>query len=209
VQNAAVRSVDLTRQLLTFSRRQAVAPVVLDLNETITRTRKMLQRLIGEEIDFRWRPAADLWPISADPTQLDQILANLCVNARDAVAGVGIISVETGNRTIDETGCAAHAGCVPGEYVLLTVSDNGCGMDTDTLSHLYEPFFTTKAEGKGTGLGLATVYGIVKQSNGFIGVCSQPGLGTTFSVYLPRHSGQASDATVGRARHGPRACETR
>jgi CheY-like chemotaxis protein len=146
----------------------------------------MLQRLIGEDIDFVWMPGRDLWKVKIDPSQLDQVLANLAVNARDAIGGVGKLVVETENVTFDEAYCATQVGFVPGEYILLAVSDNGCGMDKDTQSHLFEPFFTTKEVGKGTGLGLATVYGIVKQNNGFINVYSEPGEGTTFRVYLPR-----------------------
>ncbi len=159
---------------------------MLDLNETVAGMLKMLRRLIGEDIDLAWLPGKDLWPVKMDPSQIDQILANLCVNARDAIADVGKITIETGNVTFDEAYCAAHAGFVPGEYVLLAVSDDGCGMDEET-SPIFEPFFTTKDVGKGTGLGLATVYGIVKQNNGFINVYSEPGQGTTFKIYLPRH----------------------
>ena len=164
---------------------------MLDLNETVEGMLKMLRRLIGEDIDLSWLPGKDLWPVKMDPSQIDQILANLCVNARDAISGVGKMTIETGNRIFDEDYCAAHPGFVPGEYVMLAVSDNGCGMDKETQLHIFEPFFTTKEMGKGTGLGLATVYGIVKQNNGFINVYSEPGQGTTFSIYLPRHIGKA------------------
>lgn len=150
---------------------------------------KILQRLIGEDIDLVWRPGKNLW-VRMDSSQIDQILANLCVNARDAIAGVGKLTIKTGTTAFDETYCADHAEFVPGEYVLLTVSDNGCGMDTEILDKLFEPFFTTKEMGKGTGLGLATVYGIVKQNKGFINVYSEPGQGTTFKIYLPRHIGK-------------------
>jgi two-component system cell cycle sensor histidine kinase/response regulator CckA len=137
----------------------------------------MLRQLIGENIDLSWLPAKDLSPVRMDPSQIEQILANLCVNARDAIHDTGKISVETGIVTLDETYCASHLGSVPGEYMLLAVSDNGCGMDAKTRSHLFEPFFTTKAVGKGTGLGLATVYGMVKQNNGFIDVMQRAGPG--------------------------------
>ena len=187
---AAGRSAELIRQLLAFARKQTIAPRVLDLNKTISGMLNMLQRLIGEDISLRWSPAADLWPVKVDPSQIDQILANLCVNVRDAIAGVGKVTIETENSALGEDYCATHGGFVSGEYVRLAVSDSGCGMDKETLSHLYEPFFTTKETGKGTGLGLATVYGIVKQNNGFIHVYSEPGQGTTFTIYLPRHIGK-------------------
>jgi len=187
VRKAAKRSAALTAQLLAFARKQMVAPEVLDLNETVEGMLRMLQRLIGEDIDLVWTPGTDLWPVRIDPSQLDQILANLCVNARDAIADVGTISVATKNAVFDAEFCAAHHDFAPGAYVLLVVSDNGCGMDKETLAKVFEPFFTTKETGKGTGLGLATVYGIVKQNNGFVNVHSEPGQGTTFNIYLPRH----------------------
>ena len=191
IRKAAERSAELTRQLLAFARKQTVVPKVLDMNETVSGMLKMLKRLIGEDIDLNWQPKENLWPVKVDPSQIDQILANLCVNARDAIAGVGKMTIETRNITIDKGFCAAHAGFIPGEYVLIAVSDNGCGMDKETLSHLFEPFFTTKGIGQGTGLGLATVYGAVKQNNGFINVYSEPGKGTTFNIYLPRHKGKS------------------
>jgi PAS domain S-box-containing protein len=194
IRTAASRSAALTQQLLAFARKQTVAPRILDLNETVEGMLKMLQRLIGENVDLRWQPGAGLWRVRVDPTQIDQIVANLCVNARDAIANVGKLSIETGNCTLDDAYCAAHPAVVPGDYVRLAVSDDGCGMDKETQSHLFEPFFTTKATGKGTGLGLATVYGIVKQNNGFINVHSEPGSGTTFTIYLPRLSGEARQA---------------
>ncbi|MBU0663698.1 MAG: GAF domain-containing protein [Proteobacteria bacterium] len=188
---AAQRSADLTRQLLTFARKQTVLPKVLDLNKTVEGMLTMLCRLIGEDIALNWQPATNLWPVKVDPSQIDQILANLCVNARDAIEGVGKLSIETGNCTIDEDYCTNHLGTSPGEYVLLSVSDSGCGMDKETLAHIFEPFFTTKGVGEGTGLGLATVDGVVHQNNGFINAYSEPGQGTTFTIYLPRHVGQA------------------
>jgi len=185
VHKAADRSAKLTKQLLAFARRQTVSPRVLDLNATVSGMLQMLQRLIGEDIDLAWRPRPDLWKVQVDPSQIDQILANLSVNAHDAIGGVGKLTVETENATFDEAYCALHVGFVPGEYVLLAVSDDGHGMDGDTLSHLFEPFFTTKEAGKGTGLGLATVYGIVSQHEGHVSCYSEPGIGTTFKVYLP------------------------
>ncbi|MEN6439478.1 MAG: heavy metal translocating P-type ATPase [Syntrophobacter sp.] len=182
---AAHRSADLTRQLLAFARKQTVSPRVLNLNETVEGMLKMLRRLIGEDIDLLWKSGHGLWPVRIDPTQIDQILANLCVNARDAIGGVGGVTIETDNVEFDEAYGREHADFIHGRYVMLAVSDNGCGMDKEVLDHLFEPFFTTKDIGKGTGLGLATVYGIVKQNNGFINVYSEPGQGTTFRVYLP------------------------
>jgi two-component system cell cycle sensor histidine kinase/response regulator CckA len=194
IHKAAGRSADLTRQLLAFARKQTISPKVLDLNETIEGILKMLRRLIGEDIHLNWQPEAGLWPVRVDPSQIDQVLANLCLNARDAIADVGKITIETATRVFDADYCGLHAGFVPGEYVRLAVSDNGCGMDKETLAHVFEPFFTTKEVGAGTGLGLATVYGIVKQNDGFINVYSEPGQGTTFSIYLPRHAGKAEQA---------------
>ncbi len=187
IQKAAKRSADLTRQLLAFARKQTVSPKVLDLNDTVEGMLKMLRRLIGEEIDLAWMPALNLWPVKIDPSQIDQLLANLAVNARDAISGAGKVTIETRNITFNQSYCDVHDGVVPGPYVMLAVSDDGCGMDKRTLAHIFEPFFTTKEMGKGTGLGLATVYGIVKQNNGFINVYSEPGRGTTFKLYLPRH----------------------
>ncbi len=187
IQKAARRSADLTRQLLTFARKQTVAPQVLDLNQTIEGMLNMLRRLIGENINLAWFPETGLWQVRMDPSQIDQILANLSVNARDAIAGVGKITVETENTTFDEEYCASHAGSLPGEYVRIAVSDTGSGMDKETLAHIFEPFFTTKGIGEGTGLGLASVYGAVKQNNGFINAYSEPGQGTTFTIYIPRH----------------------
>jgi PAS domain S-box-containing protein len=187
IRKAGERSADLTRQLLAFARKQTVAPKVIDLNKTVAGMLNMLQRLIGEDIDMAWIPGEKMWPVKIDPAQIDQVLANLCVNARDAIADVGKVTIETGNIVFDEEYCKEHAGFVPGEYTLLTVSDNGCGMNAETLENIFEPFFTTKESDKGTGLGLATVYGVVKQNNGFINVYSEPGQGTTFRIYLPRH----------------------
>jgi PAS domain S-box-containing protein len=187
IQTAARRSADVTRQLLAFARKQTVAPKVLNLNRIIKMILKMLRRLIGEDIDLIWLPNEDLWPVRIDPSQIDQILANLSVNARDAIADVGKLTIETGKATFDEAYCADHPGFVPGDFVQLTVSDNGCGMNQETLQNLFEPFYTTKDVDKGTGLGLATVYGIVKQNDGFINVYSELDQGTTFRIYLPRY----------------------
>ena len=187
IQKAAQRSANVVRQLLAFARKQTIAPRVLDLNETVEEMLKMLHRLIGEDIELVWKPGLDLWPVKVDASQIDQILANLSVNARDAIAGVGRMTIETDKVRFDEAYCAEHPGFVPGDFVLLAVSDNGCGMDAETRKNLFEPFFTTKEVGKGTGLGLATVYGIVKQNKGFINIYSEPDHGTTVRIYLPRH----------------------
>ncbi len=195
IQQTAMRSADLVRQLLAFARKQTVAPKVLDLNDTVTGMLKMLRRLIGEDIDLVWMPGANLWPIRMDPSQIDQVLANLCVNARDAIVDVGKVTIETENIVFDGAYCADHAGFVPGQYILLAVSDDGCGMGKEVLKNLFEPFFTTKGVGKGTGLGLATVYGSIKQNEGFINVYSELGQGTTFRLYLPRHRGQAEETS--------------
>ena len=153
IYTAANRSTDITRQLLAFARQQTIAPKVLDLNDTIESMLKMLRRLIGEDIDLAWLPGAEVWPVKIDPSQVDQIMVNLCVNARDAIADVGKVTIETKNISFDEDYCADHAGFVPGEYVLLAVSDDGSGMAQETMDKVFEPFFTTKGLGKGTGLG--------------------------------------------------------
>ena len=185
--SAAKHSADITRQLLAFSRKQTIAPKVLNLNDTIESMLRMLRRLIGEDIDLAWLPGANISQVRMDPSQIDQILANLCVNARDAIADVGKIAIETGNTNFDSAYCETHLGFKTGDFVLLAVSDDGCGMDKDTMKNLFEPFYTTKEVGKGTGLGLATVYGIVKQNDGFINVYSEPDQGTTFRIYLPQY----------------------
>jgi len=182
---AAERSADLTRQLLAFARKQPISPRVLDLNKTVAGTLGILRRLIGEAIELNWLPSPDIIPVRMDPSQIDQVLTNLCINARDAIDGIGKISISTGEIVIDEADCAGNPGFQPGRYVLLIVADNGRGMNRETLDRVFEPFFTTKERGKGTGLGLATVYGIVKQNEGFINVYSEPEKGTIFKIYLP------------------------
>jgi PAS domain S-box-containing protein len=186
IQKAAKRSAQITRQLLAFARKQPASPKVLDLNDTIEAMLRMLRRLIGEDIELEWKPGGHLWRLKIDPSQVDQLLANLVANARDAIPGVGKIEIETDNVTLDEQYCEGNTGFVPGEYVLLSVSDSGSGMEKEELSKIFDPFYTTKEPGKGTGLGLSTVYGIVKQNGGFINVYSEPGFGTTFRIYLPR-----------------------
>ncbi len=198
---AGNRSSDITRQLLAFARKQTIVPEILDLNETVEGMLKLLRRLIGEDIDLAWMPGARIGPVKMDPAQIDQILANLCINARDAIAGVGKIVIETQGVVYDDAFCAEHRGFSPGDYVMLAVSDNGSGMDKTTREKIFEPFFTTKGLGKGTGLGLATVYGIVKQNEGFINVYSEPERGSTFKIYLPRHA--ASSVQESQASHAP------
>ncbi len=189
---AARRSSELTQQLLAFARKQTVSPKVLDLNATVEGMLNMLRRLIGEDIDVAWRPGKDSPQVRVDPSQLDQILFNLCANARDAIRDIGKITIETGCQVLDGPYCATNVDLVPGNYAVLSVSDNGCGMSQEIMAYLFEPFFTTKEIGRGTGLGLATVYGIVKQNHGHITVSSDPGQGSTFKVYLPRYETEAT-----------------
>jgi len=186
IRTAAQRSSDLTRQLLAFARRQTVSPVVLNLNDTVSSMLKMLRRLIGEDINLVWKPGQSVGKIKIDPIQIDQILANLLVNAKDAIPGVGEVFIETADAEFDEAFCRTHAGFFPGRFVMIAVRDSGKGMDQESLDHIFEPFYTTKEVGRGTGLGLATVYGIVRQNNGFIMVDSEPGRGTTFTIYFPK-----------------------
>ncbi|HPM00810.1 MAG TPA: PAS domain S-box protein [Candidatus Cloacimonadota bacterium] len=185
IHNAATRSTNLTRQLLAFSRKQTISPKILDINQTLQNMIKMVKHLIGEDIRLEYLPKQEKNTVRIDPSQIDQIIANLCVNARDAIENTGIVIIETNRTYLDEKFCLDHIGSSPGEYVLIRVSDNGCGMDEPVLHNIFEPFFTTKDPGKGTGLGLATVYGIVKQNNGYISVESKKGEGTRFTIYLP------------------------
>ena len=189
---AGKRSAELTRQLLAFARKQTISPQVLDLNSTMQNMMKMLDRLIGEDISLIWQPGSNLGNILIDPSQLDQILANLCINARDAIGNIGQVIIETSEAVFSEDNCLGKDDLIPGEYVVLSVSDNGCGIPKEVMPKLFEPFFTTKETGKGTGLGLATVHGIVKQNNGCITVYSEPGVGSTFKIYLPRYKGSLS-----------------
>lgn len=183
---AAQRSIELTRQLLAFARKESVTPRVVDINDTISRMMKMLQRLIGENIDLVWQPEQGLWPVFIDPSQMDQIIANLAVNARDAIKDAGTLTIATTNILHSPEESQDLAQLPHGEYVRIMVKDSGCGISTDIINHIFEPFFTTKEEGRGTGLGLSTVYGAVKQNGGHIFVSSVVNEGTTFTIYLPR-----------------------
>ena len=185
IAGASQRASSLTRQLLAFSRKQMLAPKILDLNEVVTENLKMLTRVIGEDIDLVMVPAAVLGSVRADAGQIDQVIMNLALNARDAMPSGGKLTIETSNVSLDEEYARFHAPLRPGDYVMLSISDTGLGMDSETQSHIFEPFFTTKGT-KGTGLGLSTVYGIIKQSGGYIWVSSESGKGTTFKIYLPR-----------------------
>ncbi len=191
IKEAGQRAADLTRQLLAFSRREILKPQVVDLKDLIGNLSKMLKRLIGEDIELEVRLANGLWPVRVDPTQIEQVVVNLAVNARDAMPGGGRLTIETANVVLDAAYAAHHLGVKPGDYVLLTLSDTGVGMDDEVKAHLFEPFFTTKERGKGTGLGLATVFGIVKQNLGHISVHSEVGKGTDFQIYLPRAEAMA------------------
>jgi PAS domain S-box-containing protein len=193
IKKAACRSRDTTRQLLAFSRKQVITPRAVDLNALVAEAKNALLRLIDEDVDLVFLPGSELWSVVFDSTQFEQMLVNLIVNARDALPGGGRITVETSNVTLDEAHCRAHADAKPGDYVVLSVADDGLGMDEETLSHIFEPFFSTKEVGRGTGLGLSTVYGVVRQNEGFINVASAVGRGSTFRLYIPRMRGRAAE----------------
>jgi PAS domain S-box-containing protein len=195
IAKAGRRAAALTRQLLAFSRKQVIQPVVLDLNSATAELEKMLRRLIGEHIEITFRRSPDLGRVKMDPGQVEQVLMNLCVNARDAMPQGGRLCIETANVELDEIYARQNAYVIPGSYVMLSVSDTGFGMDKETQRRIFEPFFTTKDSGKGTGLGLSTVYGIAKQNNGYVIVYSEPGKGSTFRLYVPRVEGSAKVPT--------------
>jgi signal transduction histidine kinase/CheY-like chemotaxis protein len=188
---ASHHSAVLTQQLLGFARKQTIIPKVLDLNYTIEGLIKVLRRLIGENIDLLWHPYPEVWSVKVDDSQISQIMTNLCANARDGIQGIGKITIETANVELDKNYCLNHVSCSPGQYVCISVADTGCGMNEETINSIFEPFFTTKDKEKGTGLGLATVYGIVQQNNGSIDVYSELGSGSEFKIYLPRYMEEA------------------
>ena len=186
IKKAAKRSANITKQLLGFSRKQVIDPKPVDINNLVVDIEKMISRLIGEDIDLILDLQKKIWTVKLDSSQIDQLVINLALNARDAMPNGGKVIIGTHNVTFNDDYCSEHAGFIPGEFVMTSVSDNGTGMNKKTQEHIFEPFYTTKKSGKGTGMGLATVYGIIKQNNGFINVYSEPGQGTTFKLYLPR-----------------------
>jgi len=208
IMKAVDRAAGLTGQLLAYSRKQIISPVVLNLNAVIDDTAKMLKRVIGEDIEFRVCPAESLWPTRADPDQIVQILMNLCVNARDAMPEGGTLTVETSNVPMKDLGVCGRLLVAPDDYVRLSISDTGIGMSKEVQQQIFDPFFTTKEVGKGTGLGLATVYGIVSQSGGYVWADSEPGQGSCFTIYLPRTAGATASLSATELPHRPSGTET-
>jgi PAS domain S-box-containing protein len=208
IEGAAQRAADLTKQLLAFSRRQPLRPVSVDLNERLRGLMKMLRRLLPESISIDLTAGHGLRSVNADPSQLEQVIVNLCVNARDAMEQGGQLTIETENVLIDGRYCESHPWARPGRYVLLSVTDTGCGMTAEVRERAFEPFFTTKAANQGTGLGLATVYGIVQQHDGLVHLSSEPGAGTTFKIYLPAHEPLAAAVGSNLEQLPPRGQET-
>jgi CheY-like chemotaxis protein len=208
IAGAGGRARDLTKQLLAFARRQVITPVSLDLNSLVRGSEKLLRRILGEDVDLTVSLQAGLWAVRCDPGQLEQVVLNLAMNARDAMPGGGRLSLHTANVEVDERLTASRPWMRNGTYVRLSVIDSGLGMTPEVKAHLFEPFFTTKAVGKGTGLGLATVYGIVKQNCGYVLVDSEPGQGTAFEIYLPRVAGAAVEASPRGNAVSPTGCET-
>ena len=195
IRRAAEHSRDITYRLLAFSRQQVVTPRELEANKVIAESLKYLSRIIGEHISISFEPSDTLWNIRMDPVQLDQVVMNLAINARDAMPDGGAFVIETGNITMNAGSCSSLIDAIPGDYVMITFSDSGTGMDKETMAHIFEPFFTTKEVGKGTGLGLATIYGIIHQNSGFIDVTSNVGQGTEFKVYIPRMNASITEST--------------
>ncbi|MBA7517292.1 Sensor kinase CckA [subsurface metagenome] len=209
IQSAANRAADLTRQLLAFSRKQTLQPKVLNLNALITNLEKMLKRMLGEDIEFNLSLEKKLWMVKVDPGQIEQVIVNLVVNARDAMPRGGKFFIETRKAVLDRKYAKSHPVVIPGDYVMLAISDNGCGMTAEVKAKIFDPFFTTKTKEKGTGLGLSTVYGIIKQSNGYIWFYSEEGKGTSFKIYLPRVVEEADEFVRKEAVPGmPRGNET-
>lgn len=193
IQCATRRSLDIVRQLLSFSRKRVAHPHPENINRIVPGMLHMIRHLIGEDIELRWQPGPEDHLVLVDPSQIEQVLVNLCVNARDAIADIGTITISTGESTLDQEYCQQHPGSSPGDFVWLEVTDNGSGIPEEVLHHIFDPFFTTKEEGKGTGLGLSMIYSIVRQNHGFIQVKSSPGKGTSFTLYFPRHEGNAAE----------------
>jgi len=184
IKEACLHAADIIRQLLAFAQKQTIFPKVLNLNEVVEKTQKIMQRLLGEDINLEWKPTTDIWDIKIDPQQVNQIITNLCMNARDAISGIGKVTIKTSNVSLDEADCRGNSKLIPGDFVVLSVKDNGAGIASEMMDNIFDPFFTNKHLGESTGLGLSTVYGIIKQNKGFITIDSEEGKGTEFKIYL-------------------------